>query len=278
MVNDGSSDGTEAGLADYARRSDLPFGFRYFSREQAGGAASARNVGWRAASTTFIAFTDDDCRPSPAWLQELLEVGRLHPNAIVQGRVEPDPEDVQPGWTRSISVEGPSPHFETCNVMYRRSSLEACAGFDESFKRAVGEDTDLGWRVLETGATQLFAAQALVLHANLPADARSFLRRAGFVTDDLRAYKRHAGLRRLFMWRVFYRDTHLHLLAAGLGLRLALRFPLALVLALPYARKLLWRRRLHGGQTSVVPVLLLADVVEVAATVRAAVKHRLPVV
>ena len=32
------------------------------------GPAAARNAGWHAASGDIIAFTDDDCIPSPGWL------------------------------------------------------------------------------------------------------------------------------------------------------------------------------------------------------------------
>src|SRR5689334_5731929 len=32
------------------------------------GPAAARNLGWQAARSNMIAFTDDDCIPSPHWL------------------------------------------------------------------------------------------------------------------------------------------------------------------------------------------------------------------
>ena len=46
-----------------------------FRQDPAGGPAKARNRGWRAAAAPLVAFTDDDCRPSTTWLQELLEDG-----------------------------------------------------------------------------------------------------------------------------------------------------------------------------------------------------------
>ena len=32
----------------------------------------SRNIGWRAATAPLVAFTDDDCRPAPDWLERLL--------------------------------------------------------------------------------------------------------------------------------------------------------------------------------------------------------------
>src|SRR5256885_6545214 len=34
-----------------------------------GSPARQRNVGWRAAASELVAFTDDDCRPEPEWLE-----------------------------------------------------------------------------------------------------------------------------------------------------------------------------------------------------------------
>ncbi|HJT35319.1 MAG TPA: glycosyltransferase family 2 protein, partial [Pirellulales bacterium] len=41
---------------------------RYVPVEKTHGPAAARNAGWRAARSEFIAFTDDDCLPQPGWL------------------------------------------------------------------------------------------------------------------------------------------------------------------------------------------------------------------
>ena len=37
--------------------------------EPAGGPARARNAGWRIARAPLVAFTDDDCRAGPRWLE-----------------------------------------------------------------------------------------------------------------------------------------------------------------------------------------------------------------
>ena len=63
VVDDGSTDSTPLLLADAERSGDLDL--RVLRREPAAGPATARNMGWRIARAPIIAFTDDDCRPSP---------------------------------------------------------------------------------------------------------------------------------------------------------------------------------------------------------------------
>ena len=41
---------------------------RYIPNRGVHGPAAARNAGWQAAQANIIAFTDDDCLPSPGWL------------------------------------------------------------------------------------------------------------------------------------------------------------------------------------------------------------------
>ena len=41
-----------------------------------GSPARQRNLGWRAARGELVAFTDDDCRPEPDWLERMVAVAR----------------------------------------------------------------------------------------------------------------------------------------------------------------------------------------------------------
>ena len=54
-------------------------------RQPNAGPSAARNRGVREARGEFIAFTDDDCLPEPAWLNMLLQEARSRPHALVGG-------------------------------------------------------------------------------------------------------------------------------------------------------------------------------------------------
>src|SRR5690606_21811443 len=71
------------------------------------GPAAARNVGWRAARSDWIAFLDDDIIPSARWASELVkDLQDLPPTvAASQGVVEvPLPRDRRPtDWERNVA-------------------------------------------------------------------------------------------------------------------------------------------------------------------------------
>ena len=68
-----------------------------------GTAPRQRNVGWRAASAPLVAFTDDDCRPEPRWLERLLAAAPDDASAFVQGRTRPDPGELGPDPAAALS-------------------------------------------------------------------------------------------------------------------------------------------------------------------------------
>ena len=231
------------------------------------GPAAARNAGWReAASSDYIAFTDDDCLPAPGWLDAL----RAHaaPDTVVQGRVTPLPAERERmhAFARSVFVEEAGPFFQTANIMYPRALLERLGGFCSDYGLA-GDDTDLGWRAQELGARVRFAPDALVWHAvhdvgwrGMVADAPRFGNAVGIV-------RRHPGLRAHFHHRWFWKPAHERLLLA----LLAVRFPPA---ALPY---LLAHRREHPSWQALVrslPAHLAVDAAELVAFARGSVRAR----
>ena len=55
-------------------------------RQANAGPASARNLGARHARGDILAFTDDDCRPTPQWLRELAQSFHDEPTELVGGR------------------------------------------------------------------------------------------------------------------------------------------------------------------------------------------------
>src|SRR2546429_4258884 len=65
IVDDCSTDETWEVLQDLARRTAIPM--RFLRTPVNSGPAGGRNLGWRAARPPFVAFTDRDLRPQPAW-------------------------------------------------------------------------------------------------------------------------------------------------------------------------------------------------------------------
>ena len=242
------------------------------------GPSWARNRGWRSVDADLIAFVDDDCVASPGWLAALVD-GAGEGGVVVQGRVEPASEMTP--FSRSLVVrDGPGPWFQTANVLYPRTVLEATGGFDEDAFPYVGEDTDLAWRARAAGASFAWAPDAVVRHDVVRFGPVGALRFPFRWSDSVKLFARHPELRRSALTkRVFWKGSHYLLVRALLTLLVPRRlWGLAAWLWLPYALHLVDRWREEGGGPALAPWLVLHDLAELAAIARGAVRHRVLVV
>ena len=249
--------------------------------EQAG-AARQRNMGWRAARAPSVAFVDDDCRPEPDWLAELLAAAEKHPRTIVQGVVRPDMlegEVFARPLVRTLWVDPPDPRAQTANILYPRALLGLAGGFDESLR--VGEDMDLCIRCRDLGAGLVAAPRALVNHA-IEAFSLSGWARVNRKWEDLpRLFATQPRLRRYQPLGIFWTWRHMRAWTALAGLLATPARPQAWLLGLPYLMiDLLLRRglRAHRLLASVLeaPRVMAGDAVEIMAFARGSVRHRSP--
>lgn len=231
------------------------------------GAPAKRNAGWRAASAPVVAFVDDDCEPAPVWLKAALDA--LDDGVdLVQGRVEAHPEDgaVTGLFSRTIEVHGPSDLYPNANLVYRRSALERVGGYDPAF--AGGEDTDLAWRVLESGGRAVWAPEALVWHAVRSAGFAEHLRSLPRWHTLALVVRRHPQLRRHAHRRIFWKRSHPTAALAVAGVALSILDRRALALVAP----LLARRVREAGVGDGLR-LAAADAVEVGVMAYGSVRH-----
>jgi GT2 family glycosyltransferase len=256
---------------------------RFLSRPGVAGPTAKRNVGWRASAAPLIAFTDDDCRPDPSWLESLVAAAD-GPGRFIQGRTDPDPDErhLLHGFARSQRIDGLSGWFETCNMAYPRELLERLGGFDESLPFG-GEDTDLAYRAMEAGARPAYVAQALVWHAVMHRSLQRALREASSWSEMAGVVAKHPELRKALYLRTFWRKSHAALLLAAAGLPLARRHPaIALAAALPYVElRVNWRapsaRRL-ARRLATLPGWVAIDAIEIGSRLPAAIRNGAPVI
>lgn len=252
---------------------------------RAAGPAELRNVGWRATKAPLVAFTDDDCRPTPDWLDQLLAsaAGRSD-GFFVQGATHPDPDELHLmyGLARTQLIDSASGWYETCNMLYPRALLEGLDGFDEEFKGGRGgpeggEDTDLALRALRAGARFEFAPAARVVHAVHQRHAWQAVRDARRWGTIARLIQRYPEQRRELRHGIFWKPQHERFLLAACGV--ASRRPaLAAAGAAPYIRHHLGRydSTPRGAARALLdlPARVAADTAEVAVTLAAAARER----
>jgi glycosyltransferase involved in cell wall biosynthesis len=244
-----------------------------------GSPSRQRNIGWRAASGSLIAFTDDDCRPEPEWLERMLAVARREPRAVVQGRTRADPLEravLAATHVRTMWIEPVGPYAQTCNILYPRAVLERLDGFDE--RAIAGEDVGLSLRARRVGIAIVAAPDAIVNHAveshTLPGMLRQNLkwRHLAYLV------KRHPEFRRELTLGVFWDRDHLRVTLAAAGLAGAGWRPLLLALAAPYILHASGRRG-RGPRRRVVaaielPGTAMRQFAEVAGMAAGSVRHR----
>lgn len=252
---------------------------RFLEGPGVAGPTAKRNVGWRATAAPLVAFTDDDCRTHPSWLESLVAAAD-GAGTFMQGRTDPDPDErhLLHGFARSQAIGGLSGWYETCNMAYPRELLERLGGFDESLPFG-GEDTDIAYRAIEAGARPEYVDSALVWHAVMHRSPQRALREASSWSEMSGVVAKHPELREALYRGVFWRKSHAALLLAAAGLPFARRHPaIAVAAALPYLElRVNWRApsaRRVARRVAALPVWVAIDAVEIASRLPAAVRNR----
>jgi glycosyltransferase involved in cell wall biosynthesis len=171
VMDDGSTDGT----AEVLESLDLPVPWTW-RRLPARGAAVARNAAIPLARGRLVLWVNDDTVALPGLLRRHLEAhARLRPHrTVVLGTFEQTPEAranalvrhldastevfLDPTFRPGSVLDGQ--HLYTCNASMPIEAVREIGGFDETFPRCLGEDTDLGvrlerkgWRTRSAGLT-----------------------------------------------------------------------------------------------------------------------------
>lgn len=141
------------------------------------GPAAARNVGWRAATTRWVCFLDDDVVPDPDWesalridLKAADAAGAAGSQAVLEVPTHRRPTDDERRTARLSTAR-----WITADMAYRRDALVAVGGFDERFPRAYREDSDLALRIVLAGGT-ILRGERRSTHPVAPATWRSSVR------------------------------------------------------------------------------------------------------
>jgi histidinol-phosphate phosphatase family protein len=118
------------------------------------GPAAARNAGWHATTSPWVAFIDDDVMVGRRWREQLCRDLADAPGQVagVQGViVVPGPCDRKPTDAERATLGLAGARWITADMAYRRAALVQAGGFDERFPRAFREDADIALRLLADG-------------------------------------------------------------------------------------------------------------------------------
>ena len=141
-------------------------------RQENAGPAVARNKGAEIAQGEFLAFTDDDCRPVPDWLDRFAAAFTDAPQAMLGGKIVNGLDD-NPFSTASQKLtdylydyytptRGKDAFFTSNNIAVPTANFRALNGFSTSYPFA-SEDRDFCDRWNGVYPT-LYVRQAIVYH------------------------------------------------------------------------------------------------------------------
>ena len=143
-------------------------------RQQNAGPAAARNRGVAEARGELIVLTDDDCLPTPSWLESLVTAHRQCPDAVVGGITFNGLTDDLFATTSQMIIDLVYEHFnrdETSaylltsnNMLCSRAAYGELGGFDTSFSRAGAEDRDFCDRWRASGRPLRLVPAATIEH------------------------------------------------------------------------------------------------------------------
>ena len=169
------------------------------------GPSAARNTGLTACQTNFVAFLDSDVVPKRGWLEALLGhfcdpavalvapriVGLREPDGLI-ARYEAVRSSLDLGHREAPVVPyGTVSYVPSAAIICRRSALHELGGFDESMNS--GEDVDLCWRMVESGARLRYEPIALVAHDHRTQVREWFSRKAFYGSSAAPLAVRHPG-------------------------------------------------------------------------------------
>jgi glycosyltransferase involved in cell wall biosynthesis len=279
VVDDGSSDRT----MELARSAPGPVTVH---RQPSSGPGGARNAGAARARSELLAFCDADVFATGGWLRAGIEA--LREADLVQGRVLPDPSAALGPFDRTIWVTSHGGLWETANLFMRRALFDRLGGFADDVRPRAGkpmaEDVFLGYRALRSGARCRFSPEALAYHAVFPRTWREYVAERARLAYFPAMARKAPELRTRFLYRRLFlnpRTARLDLAIGGGALASALRSPLPLLAAAPYA-KTAWDyagRGEDGGtpRWAVAAADVAADLVGLAAMTGGSLRYRSPV-
>lgn len=152
---------------------------RYVVEETPGIAAARNRALTHRRAYDFVCFVDDDETVEPGWLAQLLGCAATQGADIVSGPVIPNYLPGTPRWV----IDGEYftqlrfrtgeviPLPATNNTLVRVAAIDRLAepAFDDAFSTTGGSDVEFFWRMLRTGCTSMWCAEAVVtetVHAN----------------------------------------------------------------------------------------------------------------
>ena len=174
IVDNAATDDTAAVIREFKRQAPMAVLATYEAKP---GLGRARNRGLSVARGNIVGFTDDDCYPTPDYIDGILDIFRDREIGYAGGRIKLfNPRDwpisiVDKAETRIIEpftyIDGPEMKILGANMAFRRAVLKQIGGFDDALGAGgpfAFEDVDAFARASFAGWKGGYFPEPTVLH------------------------------------------------------------------------------------------------------------------
>ena len=171
VVDDGSKISLESVVENFNNQIEITL-----LKQKNAGPATARNTGAKQAKGEFLAFTDDDCKPAPDWLNQIAACFAKKPDCLIGGKTinilseNPFSTASQELINYLYSYYNRDPEqatfFASNNIAISKERFQKIGGFDTTYPRAAAEDREFCDRWLQYGNQMIYVPEVNVYHAH----------------------------------------------------------------------------------------------------------------
>ena len=171
VVDDGSKMSLESVVENFNNQIEITL-----LKQPNAGPATARNTGAKQAKGEFLAFTDDDCKPAPDWLNKIAACFAKKPDCLIGGKTinilseNPFSTASQELINYLYSYYNRDPEqatfFASNNIAISKQRFHEIGGFDTTYPRAAAEDREFCDRWLQYGNQMIYVPEVNVYHAH----------------------------------------------------------------------------------------------------------------
>jgi glycosyltransferase involved in cell wall biosynthesis len=289
ICDDSSTDGTK----------DLVYGLMsknrnilYLQSKENLGDGHARNLGLKKSKGEIIAFTDDDCEPTPSWIEKGVNYFEKNDSLTgLQGKTLPVEEiDTKKKifhYARTINISEQDLNSQTCNMFYRKSDLIDIGGFDEEIRFV--NDVDISNRLLEWKKKILFGNEVLVRHKVEYLPFFKYLLRMSVHQYYPLLIKKNPSIRNRLYLKIFVKKSHIYPIFIILSIisfilrRVNIFFEYVMYLSMVlFVITFLYGRVITDGKLSAYPIRLISiiryfilDITDMFFLLKGSLKHKI---
>jgi glycosyltransferase involved in cell wall biosynthesis len=166
VVSDGFDEKTDIIIKSFNKFYNLKY-----IKQKKSGPATARNNGIKKAKGHILVFLDDDCIIDGSWIKNIINAHKKYKEAgAIAGSITPIKLNLISEFSNGLEARSSLKDGEVFmpslinNSSYKDWAIKKVKGFDESFRRASGEDVEFNYKLYKENIKTIFIKNIKIRH------------------------------------------------------------------------------------------------------------------